>query len=257
MNNNLKSDLQPLITIIIATYNELFNIQKTLDSIYHQKYVNIEIIVIDGDSDDGTVDILNENSARISYWISEVDIGIYDAWNKALKQSSGDWIMFLGAGDCLKFNALDHYIGCINSSNGSENFISSKGTIIDSKGKDIREFGKNFDKNLFLKYMTICHPSSLHHKSLFKKYGQYDISYKISSDYEFLLRAISSIKPKFIDLTLVEVLDGGVSAYSYEGLYETKLIKLTKRPKILVEIEWLLSVVKLYIKLRLLKNKVL
>ena len=139
MNNNLKSDLQPLITIIIATYNELFNIQKTLDSIYHQKYVNIEIIVIDGDSDDGTVDILNENSARISYWISEVDIGIYDAWNKALKQSSGDWIMFLGAGDCLKFNALDHYIGCINSSNGSENFISSKGTIIDSKGKDIRD----------------------------------------------------------------------------------------------------------------------
>ena len=92
--------------------------------------------------------------------------------------------------------------------------IQEAGELSDSlcKGKDIRDFGKNFDKNEFLKYMTICHPSSLHHKSLFKKYGQYDISYKISSDYEFLVRAIRSIKPSFIDLTLVEVLDGGVSA---------------------------------------------
>ena len=76
MNTNLKSGLLPLITIIIATYNELLNIQKTLDSIYHQKYINIEIIVIDGDSDDGTVDILDDNSGVNPFPESEYSIDI-------------------------------------------------------------------------------------------------------------------------------------------------------------------------------------
>ena len=69
---------------------------------------------------------------------------------------------------------LESYIFCINSNNNSVNFVSSRGVIIDSKGKHMREFGKSLDKKSFLKYMTICHPSSLHHKSLFEINGYYD-----------------------------------------------------------------------------------
>mgnify|MGYP000047030966 FL=1 len=255
MNNNIKPQSEPLVTIIIATYNEFLNIQKTLDSIKNQKYKNTELIVIDANSDDGTVGILKKNSSEIKYFLSEDDLGIYDAWNKALNVSSGDWIMFLGAGDCLKPNALSTYIASINHNNFI-NFISSKGIVIDSKGMPLREFGKSFDKRAFLKYMTICHPSSLHHKSLFKDYGHFNISYKICADYDFLVRAIDSIHPKFINKNLVEVLDGGISAYSFTGLYETKLIKLSKRSKIQVEFEWFLSVIKLYIKIQLLGRAV-
>ena len=256
MSSHTDSNKNPLITIIIATYNDFINIQQTLDSIKNQKYKNTEVIVIDGNSDDGTVDILSENSEIIAQWLSEEDLGIYDAWNKALGLSSGDWIMFLGAGDCLNSNALESYIFCINSNNNSVNFVSSRGVIIDSKGKHMREFGKSLDKKSFLKYMTICHPSSLHHKSLFEINGYYDVSYKLSADYEFLIRSLDSIRSRFIDTALIEVLDGGVSAYSFVGLYETKIIKSSKRAKILVEWEWLLSVIKLYVKLKLLKKEV-
>ena len=251
MSSHIESNKNPLITIIIATYNDFINIQQTLDSIKNQKYKNTEVIVIDGNSDDGTIDILSENSEIITQWLSEEDLGIYDAWNKGLELSSGDWVMFLGAGDCLNSNALESYIFCINSKNNSVNFVSSRGVIIDSKGKHMSEFGKRLDKRLFLKNMAICHPSSLHHKSLYLKYGYYDISYKISSDYDFLLRALKSIHPKFIDEVLVEILDGGISTYSFDGLHETRRIKLLYRSRVFVDWEWIVSVVKLYIKLKI------
>ena len=126
MLNKAEINRQPLITIIVATYNELLNIQKTLDSIYYQKYNNFEIIVIDGNSDDGTVKILKKNQNLISKWLSEDDHGIYDAWNKGLNMSSGDWIMFLGAGDTLNDDALNNYANFIKANNYDTNFISSK-----------------------------------------------------------------------------------------------------------------------------------
>ena len=255
MSNKDEINRQPLITIIVATYNELLNIQKTLDSIYYQKYNNFEIIVIDGNSDDGTVKILKKNQNLISKWLSEDDHGIYDAWNKGLNMSSGDWIMFLGAGDTLNDDALNNYANFIKANNYDTNFISSKGKIIDFKGNFVRVIGKILNKKTFLKYMSICHPGSLHHKSLFLENGFYDINYKICADYEFLVRSLSSLNTSFIDKILVEILDGGVSAYSFKGLYETKIIKLSRRGKILVELEWIIAVIKLFLKIKLLNRK--
>lgn len=252
MSTNIESKNNPLISIVIATYNEFFNIQKTIDSIVIQN--NIEVIVIDGDSNDGTVDVIKKNSKIISIWISEQDLSIYDAWNKALDLASGDWIMFLGAGDCLHSNAIESYIHCING-DSSLNFISAKGAIVDSNDIYLRQFGKNLDKKLFLKNMSICHPSSLHHKSLFLTHGYFDTSYKFSADYEFLMRALKSISPKFIDKILVNVLDGGISAYSFKGLKETRRLKLKERSRLLVEWEWFVSVVKLCIRISFIKKR--
>jgi glycosyltransferase involved in cell wall biosynthesis len=252
----MSNNSQPLITIIIATYNEFPNIQKTLDGINNQKYNNVETVVIDGKSNDGTIDIIKKNQELITHWISENDSGLYHAWNKGIKICSGDWIMFLGAGDYfIESDALDRYVKYINKSDNSLNFISTKGNIVDSSGNFVQEIGKSLEKNTFLKYMTICHPGSLHHKSLFLKYGYFDISYKLSADYEFLVRCLSSLNATFIPDNMVNILDGGISSYSFEGLIETKNIKLSKRPKILVHWEWLVSVLKLFLKINLLRRK--
>jgi glycosyltransferase involved in cell wall biosynthesis len=91
----------PDISIIIVTYNAASTLQAALDSIYRQKYPSLKIIIIDGNSTDGTVDIIKANLTKIYYWKSESDTGIYDAMNKALRQITGDWVYFLGADDEL------------------------------------------------------------------------------------------------------------------------------------------------------------
>ncbi|MEQ1667696.1 MAG: glycosyltransferase [Sulfuriferula sp.] len=90
----------PLISIIIAVYNGKATLQQCIDSVVQQTYSNKELIIIDGGSKDGTVELLEENRNKFSYWESEPDRGIYNAWNKGLTQAKGEWICFLGA-DCF------------------------------------------------------------------------------------------------------------------------------------------------------------
>src|SRR5579864_471869 len=101
MMMNTNQTLLPKISIIIVTYNAAAYLQKCLDSIYRQKYPSIEIIVLDAESTDGTVDILKANTNKITFWKSEKDEGIYDAMNKALEHVTGEWVYFLGADDEL------------------------------------------------------------------------------------------------------------------------------------------------------------
>lgn len=90
-----------MISIIVAVFNGKITLQHCIDSVAQQTYPNKELIIIDGGSKDGTVNLLEENRNKISYWISEPDRGIYNAWNKGLEQTTGKWIIFLGADDYL------------------------------------------------------------------------------------------------------------------------------------------------------------
>jgi glycosyltransferase involved in cell wall biosynthesis len=92
---------QPKVSVIIVTYNAVKTLQAALDTIYSQTYPNIEVVVIDGLSTDGTVEILKANDAKIAFWKSEKDTGVYDAMNKAVTQVTGEWVYFLGADDEL------------------------------------------------------------------------------------------------------------------------------------------------------------
>ena len=91
----------PKISIIVAVYNSKKTLQRCIDSVFSQTYPHKELIIIDGGSTDGTVDILRANNDKITYWKSEPDNGIYQAWNKALDHAKSDWICFLGADDYL------------------------------------------------------------------------------------------------------------------------------------------------------------
>ena len=89
------------ITIITAVYNALDTLEQAILSVLEQTYPNIEYIIIDGGSTDGSVELIKKYSSRIYYWVSEPDRGIYNAFNKGIYKSTGDYVYFLGADDCL------------------------------------------------------------------------------------------------------------------------------------------------------------
>ena len=104
MNTN-----KPLVTIITVSYNVVDTIESTIQSVVNQRYNNIEYIIIDGGSNDGTVDIIKKYEDHITYWISEPDGGIYYGMNKGIIKSNGDWLCFMNAGDRFASNdVLEH-----------------------------------------------------------------------------------------------------------------------------------------------------
>ena len=100
--NKHSKDKQPLVSVVTVVMNSVNTIEETIISVLHQSYNNIEFIIIDGVSTDGTLDVIREYDTKIDYWISEADNGIYDAMNKGLELAKGDYIHFL--------NADDHYV---------------------------------------------------------------------------------------------------------------------------------------------------
>lgn len=209
------------ISIITATYNAESCLENLINSILPQKEKYVEFIIIDGNSDDKTFEIIKKYEQYIDFWLREPDEGIYDAWNKGIKIANGEWIMFLGADDYLSSDAIQIYLSFINENadNKTLDLISSKRIMKDISGKIIRTVGNKWIWPTCLKGMMISHPGALHNKRLFSNYGYYNISYKIAGDYELLLRPKASIKTEFIDKITVIVSEGGVSD-SFLGIKE-------------------------------------
>ena len=200
------------ISIIIATFNAGKYLQECLDSIIPQLNGNCALIIIDGGSKDDTVNIIEKNSEFIFYTISEPDQGIYDAWNKGIKASNNDWIMFVGADDRLTSNAIEDYINFIEGTKLNDyDIISSKRVMVDLKGNKISTVGALWQWPRCLSGMPISHPGALHNKSLFQEHGIFNIDYKIAGDFELLLRKGPNLKSAFIDVVTIEVCEGGVS----------------------------------------------
>jgi glycosyltransferase involved in cell wall biosynthesis len=164
------------ISIIIVTYNAENDLQKCLDSIYEQQYPAIDIIVIDGKSNDGTVEILQNNTTRIHTWISEKDSGIYDAMNKALKYITGQWVYFIGADDELRpdFSKLAYELTdptAIYYANVIHNDIKRSGNI----------------SPYYMAKVGIYHQAIIYPAAVFEKH-QYNLKYKIAADYALNMR---------------------------------------------------------------------
>lgn len=163
---------QTKISIITVCYNSCTNIEKTIKSVLSQNYDNIEYIIIDGKSTDGTIEIIQKYSNNIDTFISEPDNGIYDAMNKGIKHSTGEWLMFMNAGDTYISN--DSLKGFI--SNLTEGIRILRGNIIrvypnfktESTGITKQEPGIMDMFN-----GTFHHQASLIQKRLFDEFGYY------------------------------------------------------------------------------------
>lgn len=209
------SSTSPLISVIVAVFNGAKTLQRCLDSICEQSYPHIELIIMDGASTDGTFDILKANNKKISYWESKSDKGIYHAWNKALDHVHGDWVCFLGADDYFwKSNVLELMAPNLTAVPMSNKVVYGKVAMVSKDNEIIEIVGKSWDisRRDLLRKMCLPHQGVMHHRTLFECRGRFDESFKISGDYDLLLRELKTENADFVgDVIVAGMQVGGIS----------------------------------------------
>ena len=204
------------VSIITVTYNSEKTLQHTIDSVINQDYKNIEHIIIDGGSADGTVEIINKNKAYIAKSISEKDSGIYEALNKGICLSTGDIIGILNSDDVFAgSNIISTVVECFNQNSsdivyGNLKYVSNNQT----GNKTLRYWKSNSFNPKKLKYGWMPpHPTLFCKKEIFKRYGLYNESLKIASDYDFILRIFrhQDLRIDFLPIVMVKMTVGGKS----------------------------------------------
>jgi glycosyltransferase involved in cell wall biosynthesis len=203
---------KPLISVITATYNSAAYLEKSILSIINQNFKEVEYIIIDGNSKDDTVEIIKRYEDHIAYWVTEPDGGIYDAWNKGLARANGQWITFLGSDDTFYPGAFQRYSDFIAKEPEKTDLISSKMHTVDGDDQITRTVGWPWSWEELIRINPIAHPGALHNRRLFEKYGNFDTSYKICGDHEFLLRTGPGLKAAFMNEVTVRMFDGGASS---------------------------------------------
>jgi len=210
------ADPKPLLTVIVAVFNGAATLQQCIDSVAQQTYPNKELIIIDGGSRDGTVDLLEANREQISYWISEPDRGIYNAWNKGLARAKGEWICFLGADDYFwDAQVLERMAAQMEKLPPDIRVVYGQIMMVNSDGTSLYPVGEPWEKikGRFRQVMCIPHPGAMHRRGLFEQHGQFDESFHIAGDYELLLRELKVADAFFIsDLVTVAMRQGGISS---------------------------------------------
>lgn len=206
----------PLITVITAVLNGAETLEQTILSVIEQSCGNVEYLIIDGGSTDGTLDIIRRYEHAIDYWISEPDGGIYDAWNKAVGIALGDCCIFLGADDRLASADVLKEIFSRYSLSEDYQLICGRLQIMSPAGELLEELGQPWEK--ISREFEFFHPSLpkfpevLIHRSLFQGSKTFDVTYRIAGDTKFLLSSLSSgARMLYIDLPVAKMGLGGLS----------------------------------------------
>jgi glycosyltransferase involved in cell wall biosynthesis len=214
---------KPLVTVVTSIFNGQPYVAGCLESVLRQDYPNIEHIVVDGGSSDGTVEVLRQYDDRIALWMSEPDRGIYDAWNKALLEARGEWICFLGSDDELLPGTVSAYME-LAAQNPQAEYLSSRVKVVRASGF-AKIIGSPWTWEVFSRKMCTAHPGSMHRRSLFDRLGTYNISYSIVGDYELLLRAQNQLKTAFMPDVTAMIRYGGIS-YTRNAIAEQARAKI-------------------------------
>jgi len=206
---------RPTISIVVAILNAADTLQHCLDGVFRQTLTDWELIVIDGGSSDGTLEVIKRNASLIRHWESEPDRGIGHAWNKALTHARGEWICFLGADD--RFHApdvLERAARPLADAKGVFRVVYGSIDVVDADGAVLGTVGRPWTevKADFRHHMAIPHQATFHHRSLFERYGGFDERFRICGDYELLLRELPNHDACFIPtLVVVDMRAGGLS----------------------------------------------
>jgi glycosyltransferase involved in cell wall biosynthesis len=205
-SDNIKEGgVLPKISVVVPSLNMAGFIGETIESIVGQDYPNIECIVTDGGSNDGTLDILKKYGDRIS-WISEKDSGQSEAINKGLKKATGDICAYLNADDVYEPGCFRRVANCFTK-NTAAKWLYGKCTIIDEKGAEIRKpitryknfWQKRYSYNWLLVQDFIAQPAVFWRRELTEEMGLFDVKEHIAMDYDYWLRAGAKYRPGFID----------------------------------------------------------
>lgn len=206
------------ITIVTVCFNSVKTIRDTIESVLAQNYPNIEYIVIDGGSNDGTLNIIHEYDERIGICISEPDEGIYDAMNKGIRSSSGDYIGILNSDDIFSHA---HVISDIARLLSDRNVDGVYGDLILVNRNNTSEVVRSYSSKYFKKWkirfgLMLPHPTFYVKRSLFDKLGYYKLNYRVSADFElitrFLTKGITLVRNPDV---MVKMRQGGISSNGF------------------------------------------
>lgn len=217
-------------SIITVSFNSVLTIRSTIESVISQNYDNIEYIVVDGNSTDGTIDIIAEYSNKISKTIVENDSGIYEAMNKGIREASGEYILMLNADDRLfteytvsqfvDYPVKDHdaevYLGRVllyNKKDGSGTLWSSKRLTPSSVFRG-----------------SVPHPATIYTRRAFDINGLFNEDFKLAGDYEWIVRAVARNKLSFSNIDLITSIffKGGASTQAEQSEILNEEIERTK-----------------------------
>jgi len=224
------------LSIITINFNNAEGLKKTMESVFSQSFNDFEYLIIDGGSTDGSVEIIKQNK-KINYWISEKDNGIYDAMNKGILKSFGNYLLFLNSGDYLCENVL----GKVFSETHNEDILYGN-MKINWGGNNITD--GIMPNKITLEHLvkdTLWHPVSFIKKELFNKFGLYNTDYEIVADYEFFFKNIIINKSSNVHLNYF------ITEYNVEGFSSLPSNKAKEKAE-------RLKVIKMYLSEEELKN---
>jgi glycosyltransferase involved in cell wall biosynthesis len=205
------------VSIITVVFNGVSTIEDTIKCILGQTYKNIEYIVIDGGSNDGTLEVIEKYKKQISVVISEKDEGIYDAMNKGIMQSTGEIIGILNADDIYSDqNVVEKIVNRFEEINNLDVSYSNLEYVVRDNVKRVIRFWKScpYYPDFFKHGHVPPHPTLFVHRRIYAKFGLYNSNFKVAADYEFMLRIFTSpqiLKSAFISEVLVKMRVGGES----------------------------------------------
>ncbi len=209
------------ISIITVCYNSAAHIEDALLSVANQDYPDIEHIVIDGNSTDGTQHILEKHAGKLAYWTSEPDSGIYDAMNKGIERATGDVVGILNSDD---FYYDDQAISKIANAfqNHETDAVFGDLIFVDPKNLDrtVRTYSsKNWHPEKFAKGYMPAHPTFFVRREFYGKYGLFETDYVIAADYEMLIRLlyVHKLNYKYLPMKMVKMRTGGVSSNGFRS----------------------------------------
>jgi glycosyltransferase involved in cell wall biosynthesis len=208
LNTNTSNEVKPLITVVTVVFNGEKFLEETILSVINQTYDNVEYIIIDGGSTDGTLDIIKKYEHAIDYWVSEKDKGIYDAMNKGIELASGQWINFMNGGDrfygndVLQIISFETDLVDYDVVYGNHQIIYPSGRIRMAKAGLIKDLWKG---------SQFCHQATFV-KNRYHKVNKFNLCTKIVADFEFFYYAWNrGAIFKYLNLNIVKYAAGGLS----------------------------------------------
>jgi glycosyltransferase involved in cell wall biosynthesis len=207
------------ISVITVCYNSAKTIEKTFQSVQNQTYVDIEYIIIDGGSKDGTLELAKKYDTIVDTLVSQPDKGLYDAMNKGIQLATGDLVGILNSDDVFTNSHVLENIANFHIKNSVD---ASVGNIVqfNEEGKIVRKYSaKNWrPEKLKIGFMP-PHPAVFFKRNLFKKFGYYHLDFKIAADYELITRFFlkQNISWKYSNITTTSMLIGGLSSSGFNS----------------------------------------
>jgi glycosyltransferase involved in cell wall biosynthesis len=212
-----------LLSIVTINWNNKPGLEKTLNSIFKQSGTDYESIVVDGHSDDGSLEVIQSYAHKIAKWTSEPDNGIYNAQNKGLNAAEGEYVLFLNSGDQFHDSQI---LEKIHPALDGTDIVYGDLLIVEPSGSWVKKYNEKISFSYFMRD-TLPHQAAFIKKSLFEKTGPYDESLKIVADWKVFMHAKYRFNASF------KYLDRVITDYDYTGFSSKKendrLLKDEKR----------------------------